>query len=247
MSNTKDRGEAAGYYQEAPPQSQQYGGDQRQYGGQQPQQQQQYGMQEQNYGQAPPQYGNNSYAPQNYEAQGEKQDFQQAFKLDKPKFNDLWAGLLFLAVFFGFAAVSGITLQGYAKDKGLFGGGIYDSKTEFGLDTNTVVLFVFCLAVAIVLSYGYVWLARIFTKQFIWTTGILNILFGLVTAIYMLSRKYWSGGMLFNWWCSVDEEANCEQESCSCSSRCLQSFASSPGSRAVRHSYHSTCDSANMR
>jgi hypothetical protein len=44
------------------------------------------------------------------------------------------------------------------------------------------------------LSYGYVWLARIYTKQFIWTTGILNIIFGLVTAIYMLSRKYWSGG-----------------------------------------------------
>jgi hypothetical protein len=87
MSNSKDRGEADDYYQQAPPQTQPYAGDQRQYGGQQ-QQEQQYGMQQQNYGQAPPQYGNNAYAPQNYEAQGEKQDFNQAFKLDKPKWND---------------------------------------------------------------------------------------------------------------------------------------------------------------
>lgn len=36
-----------------------------------------------------------------------------------------------------------------------------------------------------------------FTKQFIWITGILNIIFAFVTAIYMLSRKYWSGGIVF--------------------------------------------------
>lgn len=41
------------------------------------------------------------------------------------------------------------------------------------------------------------WVARAFTKQFIWITGILNIVFGLVTAIYMLSRRYYSGGIVF--------------------------------------------------
>ena len=50
---------------------------------------------------------------------------------------------------------------------------------------------------AIVLSYLYLWTARAFTKQFIWITGILNIVFGLVTAIYMLSRRYYSGGIVF--------------------------------------------------
>lgn len=65
------------------------------------------------------------------------------------------------------------------------------------MSTNTIVLFVFCLAVALVLSYAYMWVARAFTKQFIWITGILNIIFGLVTAIYMLSRRYWSGGIVF--------------------------------------------------
>lgn len=46
------------------------------------------------YGQqAPPQY-DMSYGPQSYEATGEKLDFNQAFKVEKPKWNDLWAGLL---------------------------------------------------------------------------------------------------------------------------------------------------------
>jgi hypothetical protein len=36
-----------------------------------------------------------------------------------------------------------------------------------------------------------------FVKQFIWITGILHIIFGFVTAIYMLSRRYWSGGIVF--------------------------------------------------
>jgi len=37
----------------------------------------------------------------------------------------------------------------------------------------------------------------LFPKTFIWTTGILHIIFGFVTAIYMLSRKYYSGGIVF--------------------------------------------------
>lgn len=50
---------------------------------------------------------------------------------------------------------------------------------------------------ALVLSFAYMWLARKFTKQFIWVTGILNIIFGFATAIYMLYRHYWSGGIVF--------------------------------------------------
>jgi hypothetical protein len=77
MAQQAPRGEAQDYYQEQQPQS----------------------YEQPKYGQQPPQYGNNgyapqNYAPQNYEAQGEKQDFNQAFKLDKPKWNDWWAGLL---------------------------------------------------------------------------------------------------------------------------------------------------------
>lgn len=53
----------------------------------------------QNYQQQPPNYGQN-YGPgpnetqYGYQGQGDKPAFTDAFKLDKPKFNDLWAGIL---------------------------------------------------------------------------------------------------------------------------------------------------------
>ncbi|KAI0446851.1 duf580 domain-containing protein [Xylaria telfairii] len=127
----------------------------------------------------------------------EKPMFDQAFKLERPKYNDLWAGILFLLVCAGFVAVSGLAIHGYASDKGTYGNGIYDSNSRAGLNTNTIVLFAFVLVVAVVLSYSYVLLARTFPRAFIWVTGILNIIFGLVTAIYMLYRHYWSGGIVF--------------------------------------------------
>lgn len=58
-----------------------------------------------------------------------------------------------------------------ASDKSSFGNGIYDSNSRAGLNTNTIVLFAFVLAVAVVLSYGYVLLARTFPRAFIWVTG----------------------------------------------------------------------------
>lgn len=59
-----------------------------------------------------------------------------------------------------------------ASEKSSFGNGIYDSNSRAGLNTNTIVLFAFVLAVAVVLSYGYVLLARTFPRAFIWVTGM---------------------------------------------------------------------------
>ncbi|KAJ5588248.1 hypothetical protein N7537_010926 [Penicillium hordei] len=123
--------------------------------------------------------------------------FDQAFKIEKPKWNDLWAGLLLIAVFLGYAAVSGLTIHKYATNKGFNGGGIYDSANDFSLDTNTLVLFVFVLVVALVLSFLYFMGARHFTKTFIWATGILNIVFALATGIYYIARKQYGGGIVF--------------------------------------------------
>ncbi|KAI0023974.1 duf580 domain-containing protein [Xylariomycetidae sp. FL0641] len=156
---------------------------------------------------APPSNGQSQYAPNQPPAQGpagysngygnEKPMFDQAFKVDRPKYNDLWAAILFLLTCAGFVAVSGLSLHGYADSRNYEGGGIYDSSSRVGLNTNTIILFLFCLMVALVFSWGYVMLARMFPKAFIWVTGILNIVFGLVTAIYMLYRHYWSGGIVF--------------------------------------------------
>ncbi|KAI9870598.1 MAG: putative choline transporter, neither null mutation nor overexpression affects choline transport, partial [Pleopsidium flavum] len=147
------------------------------------------------YQQAPPNYGQNyQSAPQ---VQGDKATFAQAFKLDKPKYNDLWAGILLILTFLGFAAVSGLSIQGYSSNKSYTGGGIYGSHNNFSLNTNTVVLFAFVLCVAFVLSWLYFTMARAFTKQFIWITGILNIVVGVATAVYYFTRHYYSAAIVF--------------------------------------------------
>ena len=55
----------------------------------------------------------------------------------------------------------------------------------------------FVLCVALVVSWGYFTLARMFTKQFIWITGILHIVFGIGTAIYYFARHYYSAAVVF--------------------------------------------------
>ncbi|CAK7263521.1 pH nine-sensitive protein 1 [Sporothrix epigloea] len=132
----------------------------------------------------------------NFDMNG-KQDFNQVFAIQGPKYRDIWAGLLFLVTFAGFAAVSGISIHSYATTRSGSGGGIYDGTNTFGLTTNTVICLIICIAVAIILSVIYMWVARTFTKLLIWITGIANICLGLATAIYMLYQKYWSGGIVF--------------------------------------------------
>ena len=93
--------------------------------------------------------------------------------------------------------MSGLSLEGYSANKSFSGGGIYHAGNDFSLNTNTVVLFVFVLAVAFVLSWGYFTMARAFTKQFIWITGILHIIFGFGTAIFYFIEKYYSAAVVF--------------------------------------------------
>ncbi|KXJ89328.1 plasma-membrane choline transporter-domain-containing protein [Microdochium bolleyi] len=145
--------------------------------------------------QPPPQQP--SYNGGGYGNGDEKGTFDQAFKIEKPKWNDLWAGILFLLFVAGFVVVSALSIQGFASNRGSTGSGIYNGNNTVGLNSNTIILFAFVLGVAAVLSYLYVWVARLFPKQFIWVTGILNIVFGLVTAIYMLYRKNYAGGIVF--------------------------------------------------
>ncbi|KAL4749932.1 hypothetical protein BDW72DRAFT_204370 [Aspergillus terricola var. indicus] len=123
--------------------------------------------------------------------------FDDAFKVEKPKFHDIWAGLLFIAVFLGYVAVSGVSIYRYSKNKAFNGDGIYDSANTFSLDTNTLVLFMFVLCVALAFSWGYFLLARQFPKFIIWATGILNIVFALATGIYYIVRKQYGGGIVF--------------------------------------------------
>ncbi|KAK7427202.1 pH nine-sensitive protein 1 [Neonectria magnoliae] len=150
----------------------------------------------------PPQQYQQSYPPPNGngyalpQSEGEKNSYNEVFKIVKPKYNDLWAGILFILFFLGYVAVSALAIQGYSSSNQT-GNGIYDNGNDFSLNSNTIILFAFCLGAALILSYAYVWLARLFPKQFIWATGILNIVWSIGTAIFYLYKKYWSAGIVF--------------------------------------------------
>jgi hypothetical protein len=75
--------------------------------------------------------------PQIGQSSNEKLDFGNTFQVERPKFNDIWATILFLIVFAGFTAVSAISINGYAETKGFSGNGIYDGKKSLALNTST--------------------------------------------------------------------------------------------------------------
>lgn len=85
------------------------------------------------------------YQQQQYEMQNQPQvpneppppytTFDEKFAIPKPKWNDLWAAIAFLAVFAGLVVVSGLSLRGYAATKGTNGNGIYDNRNTFGVST----------------------------------------------------------------------------------------------------------------
>lgn len=77
--------------------------------------------------QPPPAQYNNGYGGPQYQpppgppppdpknSYGAPPTFEQTFAVQKPKWNDLWAGILFLVVCAGFVAVSAISTQGYGE------------------------------------------------------------------------------------------------------------------------------------
>ncbi|KAK6202373.1 protein PNS1 [Scheffersomyces amazonensis] len=125
------------------------------------------------------------------------QNFDESFKIDKPRYNDWPFTILFLLVVGGFIAIAGITLNALRQTFSLQGSSIYDSPDSFTLNTNTIILFSFVIVVAIVLSAGLIIFARVAPKFFITTGLILNILLGLGTCIYYFVEHYYSAAIVF--------------------------------------------------
>ncbi|KHJ35320.1 putative protein pns1 [Erysiphe necator] len=137
-----------------------------------------------------------NYNPQvNYSAPQDSLDFTQTFKVEEPKYHDLWATISFACTVAGFIAVSVLSISGNdigsSRDKT-----IYRTETV-SLNTNTIILFAFVLCIAFVTSLSYFWVIRTFTKQAIWITGILQIVFGLATAFYYFTRHWLSAGIAY--------------------------------------------------
>lgn len=92
-------------------------GQQPQYGYGGPPPPQQYGNGYGDGGYAPPQGPPpNGYKPPPTDGYGgPPPSYDEVFKVQKPKYNDWWAGILFLATVAGFVAVSAISIHGYGR------------------------------------------------------------------------------------------------------------------------------------
>lgn len=197
MSAPPDYGPQQGYKpQGGPDYSQQY----YQNGPQDPfQQNQQYNQQPQQ----DLEHQQNNYS----EKPVESNNFDESFKIEKPRFNDWYFGVFFLCVVAGFGVIAGITIKAYVQTHSFQGSSIYDANDTFTLNSNAIILFAFIIAVGLVGSFLIILFARIWPKQFIIAGLVLNIILGLATAVYYLVMKYWSAGIvflvftLFSAWC----------------------------------------------
>ncbi|CAN6606049.1 protein Pns1p [Trichomonascus vanleenenianus] len=195
-----------------PPENPQQGQWQEQQGYQSPHSKPEYDVEaQQNYAPPPPpqgqqeQYGQppQAYPPPNQSGQ----TFNEKFKVEKPKWNDPIFTLIFVATCGGFIAVAVIGLKAYTDNRGFEGSSIYNTSNTFSLNTSTIILFAFVTAMAVILAFLYYLLARLFTRQFIIITIILNLLFAYGTAIAYLVQRYWSAGIVllvfavFSTWC----------------------------------------------
>lgn len=125
------------------------------------------------------------------------QNFEESFKVDKPKFNDWPFAVFFWLVVAGFIAVAGITLRALKNTYGTQGSSIYNSTNTFTLNTNTLILFGFIVVMGVVLSVGIIVYARLAPRVFITTGLILNVVLGLGTCIYYFVAHYYSAAVVF--------------------------------------------------
>lgn len=127
--------------------------------------------------------------------------FEETFAIQRPKYNDLWAAVLFIADLLGLLALSIISFKSYSQNKRIQSGGgtgIHgNEQRDLGLSNNTIVLFVLVCGVSFLLSYCYFLAARTWTKQIIYATAILNIIVGIGTAVYYFLRHRYGAAIVF--------------------------------------------------
>lgn len=125
------------------------------------------------------------------------EDFNEAFKIEKPKYNDKVFAVFFLLVVMAFLILSGIVLNAARETWGYQGGSIYNSLNNFTLNSNTAILFGFVIVISVVLSFLLILFARFAARLFITAGLIMNVILGLGTAIYYFALHYYSAAIVF--------------------------------------------------
>lgn len=145
----------------------------------------------------PPPSGYEDQAPPYQEKPEPSQNYDEAFKIEKPRFNDVPFTILFLLVVAGFFVVAGITLHAMRSTWDFQGSSIYDTQNYFTLNANTAVLFGFVIVISVVFSFLIILVARFWARMFITLGLILNVVLGLATAIYYFTTHYYSAAIVF--------------------------------------------------
>ncbi|EMR09790.1 hypothetical protein PNEG_01973 [Pneumocystis murina B123] len=152
---------------------------------------------EKSYGSGNPYYYKMNQGPEGVWMPDRKEviEFSEKFKVDK-KWKDVWASILFFISLIGFIYISGVSIHDFLntdefKKNGFSGG------SSFTVNSNTVFLYIYVIGSASVLSFFYFLLARIYTKQFILLTGILQIVLMLAIGIFYLIRGLYVVSIVF--------------------------------------------------
>lgn len=118
----------------------------------------------------------------------------------KKRINDPIFLILFILTVLGFAALSGIALNGWISNGGL-GGGLGRQGAQTGtavtLNRSAVYLLLLITAAAVLLSAIYLMLARAFTRILMHVTLVLSILLNVGICIYYWITRYYSGAIIF--------------------------------------------------
>ncbi|KAI3405368.1 PNS1 [Candida oxycetoniae] len=132
-----------------------------------------------------------------YQRPQPSQDFDESFKIEKPRYNDWPFTIFFLLTVAGFIAVAGITINALRVTYGDQGSGIYGDSDSFTMNRNTVILFAFVLVLSIVLAALGILFIRAYAKLFIYVACILNVVLSIGTAIFYFVEHYYSAAIVF--------------------------------------------------
>ncbi|SAM73318.1 probable Protein PNS1 [Ustilago bromivora] len=114
----------------------------------------------------------------------------------KPKFNDPIFLVLFLLVFGGFIALSVICLRGYSNasiDVSVGRGNVAGNT----LNGQTVIMFMICCGIALVLSFIYILLVRTFPKFILEATLLFTTLSNVAFCVYLWVRGNTAAAIVF--------------------------------------------------
>ncbi|GAA5998454.1 Pns1p [Rhodotorula paludigena] len=118
------------------------------------------------------------------------------FEDAKPKWNDLWAALLFIAQLGGFIAIAVISLRALPASEGTGGLGNSNGSADT-LNASVAWLLSIVCGAGLVFSIGLLALVRAFTKVILEITLALAVIMSVAYAVYLWVSKMWSGAIIF--------------------------------------------------